>query len=203
MTGADTLIGLGGTDTLNGGDGADSLNGGEGADILVGGAGKDNYNLSETVQTIDIVRIAASDSTVALFDVATGFRLGTGNSSAGVDKLDLVSTTIASNGTGNGTDVGIGADAISSHSISNGIIRFDSSGSYNSPVTVTASNLANVLTYLQAQITNGNTVAFNTADTHDTYVFQGGATDILVQLVGVTAQSVNTTGIGTGAVWIM
>ena len=100
--------------------------------------------------------------------------------------------------------MGTAANAISSHSIANGIISFDSLGAYDTPVAVTtATNLANVLSYLQANITGGNTVAF-IADTNNTYVFQdGGVNDTLVELVGVTATSVSTTGSAAGSVWIV
>jgi hypothetical protein len=66
-----------------------------------------------------------------------------------------------------------------------------------------ATNLANVISYLQANINGGSTVAF-IADANNTYVFQdGGATDTLVQLVGVTATSVNNSGLTTDSVWII
>ena len=37
----------------------------------------------------------------------------------------------------------------------------------------------------------------------DTDIFQDGVTDTLVELVGVTASSLNTTGLATGAVWLV
>ncbi|MDD1617854.1 MAG: hypothetical protein CG439_2924, partial [Methylococcaceae bacterium NSP1-2] len=122
--------------------------------------------------------------------------------SVGVDRLDLSNVLIAANGTGDGVDIGAGANAISSHSITNGIISFDSLGTYDTPVAVTAAtNLANVLSYVEANITGGNTVAF--VSEGNTFVFQdGGVTDTLVELVGVTAQSVSTTGSAAGSVWI-
>ncbi|MDD1611452.1 MAG: hypothetical protein LUO95_12985, partial [Methylococcaceae bacterium] len=134
------------------------------------------------------------------YDVANTFKLGTGTVNIiGVDRLDLASTLIATDAAAvNGTDSG----AILSHSISNGIISFDDVNSYTTPLAITATNLADTLGYLQANITGSNTVAF--VSEGNTFVFQdGGATDTLVELVGVTAQSVNTSGLATNAVWII
>jgi hypothetical protein len=179
---------------------ANNLNGGEGADTLIGGLGQDSYTLTETIAATDTVRIAVGDSLVGSYDKATGFTLGTGTiNTVGVDKLDLVSTLIAANTAAvNGVDSG----TILSHSINNGIISFDDINNYTSPLTVTAAtNLADVFSYLQANITGGNTVAF--VEEGNTFVFQdGGVTDTLVELVGVVANSVNTTGLTTGSVWI-
>jgi Ca2+-binding RTX toxin-like protein len=156
-------VGNAGNNILIGNTGDNSLEGGAGEDTLIGGLGKDTYNLTETVATTDTLTIATGDSLVSSYDLANNFKLGTGASptSVGVDQLNLVNTLIAANGTGDGADVGIGADAISSHNITNGIISFDNLGSYDTPVAVTAAtNLANVLSYVEANITGGNTVAF-------------------------------------------
>jgi hypothetical protein len=184
---------------LDGRAGADTLVGGEGADILIGGLGKDHYDLSETTAATDTVRIAKGDSLVSSYDVATGFKLATNAvATAGVDKLDLASTDIAADANAvNGNNSG----NIKSHHISAGIISFDDSNHYTNPVVITDANLANVFSYLQANITGHDTVAFVSGA--DTYVFQdGGAVDTLVELVGVTAHSVNTTGLGAGALWL-
>jgi Ca2+-binding RTX toxin-like protein len=198
LTGIENLLGSSFNDTLTGDSAANVLNGGNGADLLIGGQGKDSYTLTETVAATDTVRIAAGDSVVSGFDVATGFKLGTGNSSVGIDKLDLANTSVAANvARVNGVDAGV----IHSHSISSGIISFDDINTFTAPLAITAANLANVFTYLQANITGGNTVAFVSGA--DSYVFQdGGVNDTLVELVGVSAHSVNTSGIGAGAVWI-
>jgi hypothetical protein len=181
------------------------LTGNSANNILIGGLGKDTYHIVETIAVTDTLGIATGDSLVSSFDIANGFTLGTGASptTAGVDRLDLSSILIAANGVGNGANVGSGVNAISSHSITNGIISFDSLGVYDTPVAIsTATNLANVLSYLQTNITGGNSVAF-IADTNNTYVFQdGGATDTLVELVGVSATSISTTGLEAGSVWI-
>jgi Ca2+-binding RTX toxin-like protein len=193
------LHGNKGDNILDGGKGDDYLQGMNGADTLIGGLGKDSYDLAETTAATDTVGIAKGDSLVSSYDVATGFKLGTNSvDTAGVDKLDLDSTDIAADAVAvNGSNSG----NIKSHHISEGIISFDDSNYYTHPVAITDANLANVFSYLQANITGHDTVAF--VSEGNTFVFQdGGAVDTLVELVGVTAHSVNTTGLGAGALWI-
>jgi Ca2+-binding RTX toxin-like protein len=185
---------------LNGLAGNDVLIGDDGADALIGGLGKDIYTLIETTAATDTLVIAQGDSLIGSYDIATDFALGADTiDSTGVDKLDLANTSIAANvARMNGVDSG----SIHSHSINNGIISFDDINTYTAPLTITAANLANVFTYLQANITGGNTVAFVSGS--DSYVFQdGGMNDTLVELVGVTAHSINTSGLGESAVWIV
>ncbi|MDP3010083.1 MAG: hypothetical protein Q8N30_13570 [Methylococcales bacterium] len=140
------------------------------------------------------MRIATGDSLATLggYDLVTGF--------TGIDKLDLASTVIAVNVT---EADGIDSVVIRSHSISNGIISFDDINNYTAPLAISAStNLANVFSYLQTNITDGNTVAF--VAENNTYVFQdGGVTDTLVELLGVTATSVNNTGLTASSVWVI
>ncbi|OYV18606.1 MAG: hypothetical protein CG439_1221 [Methylococcaceae bacterium NSP1-2] len=188
------------TNTLIGSAGNDILIGGDGADLLTGGLGKDSYNLTETTAATDTLSIANGDSLISGYDVANGFKLGTGIiNTTGVDKLDLDSTLIAANTAAvNGVDSGI----IHSHNISNGIISFDNIDSYTTPLSITAADLTDVVSYLQANIGGNNTVAF--VSEGNTFVFQdGGATDTLVELVGVMAQNINTSGLATNAVWII
>jgi Ca2+-binding RTX toxin-like protein len=195
---ANHLTGDNANNILDGQAGDDTLVGGEGADTLIGGLGKDRYDLSETTAATDTVRIAKGDSLVSSYDVVTGFKLGNAVDTTGVDKLDLASTDIAADAVAvNGNNSG----NIKSHHISAGIISFDDSNHYTNALTITDANLANVFSYLQANITGHDTVAFVSGA--DTYVFQdGGAVDTLVELVGVSAHSVNTTGLGAGALWI-
>lgn len=197
---ANHLTGGDANNILDGQAGADTLVGGEGADTLIGGLGKDRYDLSETIAATDTVRIAKGDSLTSSYDVATGFQLGINAlETTGVDKLDLDSVKIAADANAvNGSNSG----NIKSHHISAGIISFDDSNHYTNPLTITDANLANVFSYLQANITGRDTVAFVSGA--DTYVFQdGGAVDTLVELVGVTAHSVNTTGLGADALWLV
>jgi hypothetical protein len=195
--GADVINALLGSDTISGLAGNDFLTGGEGADNLTGGLGKDTYYLAETTAATDIIHIAAGDSLVASFDVVNGFQLG-------VDQLDLANTTIAANDNGkNGTDSGL----IKSHSISNGIISFDDINNYATSLTITSTNLTDVFGYLQDNIKGGQTVAFVefvAAGNYNTYVFQDGGpvNDTLVELVGVQATSLSTTGTVADSVWI-
>jgi Ca2+-binding RTX toxin-like protein len=195
----------GGGNALNNqltGNSADNvLRGGIGEDILIGGLGKDTYNLAEATAATDTLRIATGDSLVSSYDIANAFKLGTGTiNTISVDRLDLVSTVIATNAAAvNGIDSG----AILSHSITNGIISFDDINNYTTPLAITAAtNLADVFSYLQANITANNTVAF--VSEGNTFVFQdGGVTDTLVELVGVAAQGVNTSGLVANTVWII
>jgi ELWxxDGT repeat protein len=188
---------------LDGQGGNDSLVGSNGSDTLVGSLGQDYLDLSETVAATDTIRIATGDSTVGFgnYDFAVGFKLGTGTvSTTGVDQLDLVSTTIASNAAAvNGTNAG----AIMSHSITNGIISFAASDTFAAaPIAMTDGYLSSAFSYLQANITGSQTLGFVCSG--NTYVFQdAGVVDTLVELVGVVATSLNTTGLAAGAVWIV
>jgi hypothetical protein len=108
------------------------------------------------------------------------------------------STTIVANSAVNGVDSG----TIRSHRIVSGIISFDDTDSYSSPVAVTqAANFSSVLSYLQTNITGGNTVAFISEG--NTFVFQDGVTDTLVELLGVIASSLDGTGLTANSVWII
>jgi len=182
-----------------------TLTGGDGADTLTGGLGQDTYDLTETVAATDTLRIATGDSIGLTHDIVNNFKLGTGvGNTVGVDRLDLDTTSIAANAAAvNGIDAGT-TIRIQSHSITNGIISFDDINNYTTPLTInSATDLSSVIAYLQANITGGSTVAF-VADGNNTYVFQdGGSTDTLVELVGVTATSVNNTGLATDSVWII
>ncbi|GAB6140770.1 hypothetical protein JCM14076_14990 [Methylosoma difficile] len=172
------LVGNSGTNNLLGGAGDDMLTGGNGTDIYNPGSGKDTLNLAETTAATDTVKIATGNSLVGSFDVINGFQKGLSvSSSAGVDKLDLQSTTVAANTVGtNGSDAGV----IKSHAISNGLITFDDVDTYASALGIGAGNLTNVLAYLQTNITStGATVVFNVGA--DAYVFQNdGNNDLLV-----------------------
>ena len=195
-----TLTGNSGNNLISGGAGNDTLIGGNGTDTLVGGTGKDTYDLTETTAATDTVRIATGDSVANNYDQVTGFTLGSGLvNTSGVDKLDLASTTIATNTNGvNGTDAGL----IHSHSISNGIISFDDINTYTSPLTISSANLSDVFNYLHTNVTGSRIVAF--VSEGNTYVFQdGGATDTVVELVGVSATSLSTTGVADHSIWLV
>ncbi|MFZ2726350.1 MAG: hypothetical protein WAX77_08880 [Methylococcaceae bacterium] len=185
-------------DSIKGGSGNDTLTGGAGTDTLNGGNGVDTYNLSETTAVTDRVVVASGHSTTSAYDVVNNYKLSISNASGDVsktDKLDLPSNQRADNATTNGTDAG----TIKSHKIANGIITFDDANTFSTALTVDSSNFANVLTYLGSNITE-KTVAFVYGS--DTYVFQNATTDILIELVGVSALGINTDGKNTGYIWI-
>lgn len=195
-----TLIGNSGANLLSGGAEADSLNGGLGADTLVGGLAKDSYNLSESTVATDTVRLAVGDSVVSAYDVVSSFKIASSSSTTAVDKLDLPSTTLKANTSAfNGIDAGV----IHSNRIVNGLITFDDSDSYSTALTLTSSTLANAISYLQSNITtSGNTVLFTALG--NSYVFQdGGSNDSLIQLTGLSASSLSTTGTVVASVWLV
>jgi len=200
-TGNDTVRAGKGSDTIDAGAGNDMLIGGEGIDILIGGNGKDTYILEENIANTDTLYIAAGESLISDFDVAVNFKLSNSlASTSGVDKLDLAKSMITANViAGDGVDSGI----IHSHTITNGLISFDDIDDYATPLTLTAQNLLSVFSYLQNNIIKtGNTVAFNAIG--NTYIFQeGGLNDTLVQLTGVTASSITTTGLAVDGIWLV
>lgn len=199
--GADTITGSAIGDTISGGADADTITGGEGTDSITGGTGADVIKLVETVAATDTIVIAAGDSTTSAYDVISSFAVAGAND----DTLDLVGAAAeAANSAGsNGTD----ANTIKSHAIASGMITFDDADTYAAGVTVNAANLADVLTYLGANITGAaEAVAFTydsdsngTADA--TFVFQNNAAgDVLVQLTGVVATALNNGAFAAGTV---
>jgi len=193
------INGTAAANALFGDAGADSLTGGNGRDTLVGGIGKDQLYLAETVAVTDTVKITTGDSKWNGYDEVANFALGKGTTNTTADRLDLDTIKIAANTTAiNGVDKGI----IKSHSISNGLITFDDVDSFTANLVLSASNLTDVFGYLQNNIKSGNTVAFNALG--NTYVFQdGGLIDTVVQLTGVTASNINTTGLVADGVWLV
>ncbi|MDD5271198.1 MAG: calcium-binding protein [Methylovulum sp.] len=193
--GNDTLNGGNGSDTLVGGNGDDTLFGGNGSDIFIGGLGKDISVLGEERGMPDVVKISAGDSLIGSYDVVYKFTLGKTSAS---DQLDLDSTAIAADTTGvNGIDSGM----IHSHAISHGIISFDDADTYSSPLTLQGRDLSVVFTYLQTNLTHGETVAFT--DIGNTYVFQDeGVLDTVVQLTGVSATQMANAPVA-GGVWLV
>lgn len=159
------------------------INGGKGADTITVSHSNDT-----TAAALINFKIADGDSTAASYDKITGFLAGDGTDHS--DVLDLDSTTLAAATTGtNGTDVG----NIKSHAITNaGIITFDDADTYVAPIVINAANVGDVLSYLATNITTaGATVAFAYDSNSDgaadaTMVFQQGASDTVVELVGVT-----------------
>jgi Ca2+-binding RTX toxin-like protein len=197
---AGSAIGNSGSNILTGNSSNNNLTSGDNNDWLIGSLGKDSYFLKESSPATDTLMIAKGDSLVNSFDIANNFSLGKSiSSSLGVDKLDLSSALIAANTVATN---GINAGVIHSHHISNGIISFDDSDTYSSALTINSSNFTNVISYLQTNITAASSVAF--ISNGNSFVFQdGGSSDSLIQLSGVIANSINNTGLGVGAVWIV
>ena len=194
-----SLKGNGAANSLTGGSGSDTLNGGNGKDVLIGGLGKDKIVLAETAAATDTVKIANGDSKVIAYDTVTGFALGNGLVTKGADQLDLTSIVMTANTVG--VD-GVNAGAFLSHAVNNGIISFDDADVYGTALTLTAGALSNVFSYLQNNIKASETVAFNALG--NTYVFQdGGVNDTLVQLTGITATNLNTSGLVVDGVWLV
>ncbi|MFZ2724626.1 MAG: calcium-binding protein [Methylococcaceae bacterium] len=199
------LAGLAGNDTLIGGQGDDKLIGGQGSDLLIGGQGRDIYILTEKHLSTDTVKIAAGDSFESQTfnrDVLQGFTLGTGaGDTNGVDKLELNHARIAAD------DIktnGIDHANIRSHSISDGIIHFSNTNHYSSTLNNNYLGFANIAQYIEDNITaTRETVAFTQHG--NTYIFQNNGSsneDTWVQLTGVTATSLDHTGLTANSVWI-
>lgn len=182
-----TLLAVTGTNAV-------TINAGAGADKITAvhdnaGSGLGNFTFV----------IADGDSLAASRDKITGFDLGTAAKFA--DTLDLQGTpTVTANTAGfNGTDAG----AIKSHAITSGIVTFDDVDTFATALVINEASLNDALAYLAANITTaGDTVAFgydsNSDGTADaTIVFQQGASDTVVELVGVVATSINATNATT------
>jgi len=206
---------------FNGGAGNDAAVGTIDNDTFAGGTGADKFVLQDVAAAdgrVDTIVIADGDSTAAGWDVIVGFDETTagsaastvaGSAAAGGDFLDLASTTIAAAAANvNGTNAG----AIQSHTVAvNGVVTFDTNDTDPFiPVTVgTGANqlsLADALAYLATNL-NGTsaTVMFNydsdgsntltAADS--TFIFQDGAADTVVELVG-TYTGLESVVSGTG-----
>jgi len=181
-----TLLAVTGTNAV-------TITAGKGADTIT----TTHTNAASGLGNITYV-IADGDSTAAARDKITGFDSGTASLIA--DTLDLEGTPTVATGTNvNGTDSGV----IKSHTISSGMITFDDIDSFTTALTINTTNLSDVLSYLATNITTtGDTVAFlfdsNDDGTNDaTIVFQQGANDTVVELVGVTGSSISTTNATT------
>lgn len=196
--------------TFNGGAGNDAAVGGVDSDIFTGGTGADKLVMQNTAAldaVVDTVVIADGDSTAAGWDVIVGFEatvaagvaaVAAGSATAGDDVLDLASAFAA---VGAGAVDGANVGNVRSHNVAaNNLVTFDDVDVYAAPVLVGTGagqlSLANVLSYLATNF-NGTsaTVAFNYDSNGDgvlnaadsTFVFQDGAADTVVELVGTYA----------------
>jgi VCBS repeat-containing protein len=185
-SGADTIIGTAQTDTITGG---------AGGDTLTGGLGADTFTIAGTDSTATI-----TGSAISGYDVITDF-------STTDDKLNLPGTPVAVANTAatNGTDslLTVGGATLKSHSISNGIIRFDDANTFAAAVSLGSnSDVATAYQYLTRNDIGsaGSTVAFTAtigAVNHTFVYVQGGSTNsngtnTFVDLQGVTIANLNT-----------
>jgi hypothetical protein len=160
---------------------------GTGADTITKTAGTN----STTVTSVTKYTVAAGDSNTDSRDKITGYDMADGTNLG--DVIDLPAATVATAVASE--DYGV----ILSHNLAAGIISFDDASAYATALTINSSNLSDVLGYLAANVTNNQTVAFlydsDGDGTNDaTMVFMNGATDILIELAGITAAtSVNAT----------
>jgi hypothetical protein len=165
---------------------------------ITGGAGQDSITKvgtnSTTATSVAHFNFAAGDS-ITGFDLATATLLSDGLNFEGTAAVSAFTAT---------EDFG----TIKSHSVTTGIVSFDDVADYSTALVINATNLADVVGYLQANVAANGTVAFTydsdasgTADA--TMVFhQGsaaGVADDLVLLVGVTAADALVTTNAAGA----
>lgn len=179
--------------TFNGGAGNDAFVGSEKADQINGGTGADKIVLQQT-KTIDNLRdvivVNDGDSLASGWDQVVGYDFISGAPT--VDVLDLVTNLVAADTVAtNGTNVG----DVKSHAISDGVVTFDNEDIYTAPVVVGTGidqlKLTDALAYLATAL-NGTsaTVAFaydrdGDGAKDDTFVYQDGAADTVIQLVGL------------------
>ena len=167
-----------------------SITGGTGADTIIKVGTNDTVVLGTAVYNM-----AAGDSSTTAWDSITGFDAANGTLLA--DVLNFEGTAAVSAFTAT-EDFGV----IKSHSITAGYASFDDVADYSTALVINATNLADVVGYLQANVAANGTVAFaydsdasGTADA--TMVFhQGSASSVaddLVMLVGITSGSLTAT----------
>jgi hypothetical protein len=165
---------------------------------ITGGAGQDSItkvgtNSAKVVGTA-VFNFAAGDSSTTAWDSITGFDAANTTFS---DKLDFEGTAAVSAFTAT-EDFGV----IKSHSITTGYASFDDVADYSAALVINATNLADVVGYLKANVAANGTVAFaydsdasGTADA--TMVFHQGSgssvADDLVMLVGITSGTLTAT----------
>ncbi|MFZ2727095.1 MAG: hypothetical protein WAX77_12640 [Methylococcaceae bacterium] len=192
------LIGNEDKNLLSGLDGNDTLIGSLGNDTLIGGKGVDVFDLTEKVAGQDVVQIALGNSDAK-----------TTKDADQVIKFDFAKDTLDLNGTITLAPVtpiyidGINSSTsqIKSHKIDKaGFIKFDDTDQYTTPVSITdtstTGNIADVLKYLQDNIKNNVTVEFQSGA--NAWLFQdGGTVDTVVELLGVSVTSFNTSATAT------
>ena len=193
---------------FNGGAGNDAAVGTVDNDTFAGGLGADKFVMQDVAAldgNVDTIVIADGDSTAAAWDVVVGFDAAgvagaagvvAGSSTAGDDVLDLASAFAP---VALGAVDGINAGTVRSHSVAvNNLVTFDNTDIFAGATLVGTGagqlSLANVLTYLATNLQGTSaTVAFQYDADGDgaitgvdsTFIFQDGAADTVVELVGV------------------
>jgi S-layer protein len=178
---------------------------------ITGGAGQDSITKVGTnandAQGVVTFEFAAGDSATGAHDTITGYDVNGTNLFA--DALNFEGTSTVASFTST-TDVGV----IKSHTVSAGIVQFDDVADYSTALVIDSTNLADVVGYLQANLSANQTAAFafdsdanGSADA--TMVFHQGSgvsvMDDLVLLAGVTGvDALITTNIaGANDIYIM
>ena len=202
-----TITGNIGKDSITGGSGNDTIIGGLGGDTLTGGAGTDTFNFAAGDSVLTIGGSGTS-GTIAGYDVITDYT--SGSTVATSEKLGFTGAAIVANTAGvDGTNSTLLLNtgvAVSSHSITNGIITFDDANTFSAPVSLTSlADVAAVVQYLQANDigTTGSSVAFvaTISGFPHTFVYTQGSTGTstttneLIDLQNVAATSISTSGL--------
>ena len=176
--------------------------------VVTAGTGADSITITgatgnKAAKSVNSIVIAEGDSltTTTGYDTVTGFYVGAADTRLS-DTINFAGNSAVQ---GNATLDGTNFNTIKSSVVASGVVTFDDADTFAAAVVVNASNLADVLGYIDANYTTAqNVVAFaydsdasGTADA--TFVYQvGTTTDSLVLLAGVTGvTSITTTAVVT------
>ncbi len=194
--------GLDGNDTITTGSGNDVLIGGHGADTMTGSGGSDTFDFftGDSVLTIGV------SGTISGYDTITDYTPGA--TAAASEKISFTGVSVSSATTSSVVSTlklhtGF---AITSDSVSNGIVTFNDANGTNSVSLTSLADVAAAVQFLQAYDigTTGSSLAFGAtiSGVAHTFVFiQGssnGATndnDVLIDLPHVSATSLSTSGL--------
>ena len=172
-----------------------SITGGTGADTITKGTGSLN---STTVTSTTVFNMAAGDSgtTIATADRIVNFNMAGVAANTLSDVLNFEGTAVV---TGFTSSIDFGT--ILAHSVTGGIVTFDTAATFAAAKVINATNLADVVGYLNANLGVNQTAGFlydsNGDGANDaTMVFHQGSNlttvaDDLVQLTGVTGLTLN------------
>ncbi len=160
-----------------------------GTNSITAGEGSDTINLGEAEanEGVDTIIIAAGDSGVEVVDQIVYFEVDK-------DKLDLPSTTIASDAISGGgspdEDAIYNGVTIGQITITNGIVTFQAADDTTDVAVTSSDAVFAALSYLDQAVADEETVAFAYdlgSETNGTYLFQGNTNgDIIVDFVGIT-----------------